>query len=89
MTSSFLADVSDYDFIGSLIGDKSNSVVFDNTKLKRLVPGFTAEIRLDQGIRRCVEYILAHPEYQTLDPEFDEWCDKVVQTLENAKKAMQ
>lgn len=85
VTSSFLADVSDYDFIGSLIGDKSNSVVFDNTKLKRLVPGFTAEIRLDQGVRRCVEYILAHPEYQTLDPEFDEWCDKVIQTLEEAK----
>ena len=53
VASEFLASVSDYDFTGSLIGDKSNSVVFDNTKLKRLVPGFTAEIRLDQGVRRC------------------------------------
>ena len=88
VASEFLASVSDYDFTGSLIGDKSNSVVFDNTKLKRLVPGFTAGIRLDQGVRRCVEYIMAHPECQTLDPEFDEWCDKVIQTLEDAKKAI-
>ena len=88
VSSSFLAEVSDYDFTGGLLGDKSNSVVFDNTKLKRLVPGFTAGIRLDQGVRRCVEYIMAHPECQTLDPEFDEWCDKVIQTLEDAKKAI-
>ncbi|MBR5867164.1 MAG: SDR family oxidoreductase [Spirochaetaceae bacterium] len=88
VASEFLASVSDYDFTGSLIGDKSNSVVFDNTKLKRLVPGFTAGIRLDQGVRRCVEYIMTHPECQTLDPEFDEWCDKVIQALEDAKKAI-
>ncbi len=85
VSSSFLADVSNYDFTGSLIGDKSNSVVFDNSKLKRLVPGFKAEIRLDQGIRRCVEYILAHPECQIPDLEFDKWCDKVVQTLDEAR----
>ncbi len=37
----FLAACSDMDLEGSLIGDKANSVVFDNTKLKRLVPGLT------------------------------------------------
>ena len=36
VASDFLASVSDYDFTGSLTGDKSNSVVFDNSKLKRL-----------------------------------------------------
>ena len=35
VSSEFLAAVSDYDFTGSLIGDKANSVVFDNSKLKR------------------------------------------------------
>ena len=38
VSSEFLASVSNYDFTGSLIGDKSNSVIFDNSKLKRAVP---------------------------------------------------
>ncbi|MBQ8613860.1 MAG: SDR family oxidoreductase [Ruminiclostridium sp.] len=83
--SDFLHAVGKYDFAGSLIGDKANSVVFDNTKLKRAVPGFTATVRFDQGMRKAVEYVLAHPEYQQEDKEFDEWCDKVIAALEKAK----
>ena len=60
-----------------MIGDKSNTVVFDNTKLKRLVPGFCAATRVDQGMRESISFVLAHPEYQKDDPEFDEWCDKL------------
>ncbi len=86
VSSQFLADVSDYDLLGSLIGDKANSVVFDNAKLKHAVPTFRTEVRFDQGIRRTVEYVLAHPEFQREDPEFDAWCDKVIETLEVAKK---
>lgn len=88
VSSQFLADVSDYDFLGSLIGDKSNTVVFDNSKVKRAVPEFVATTRFDQGVRRCIENILAHPELQQEDPEFDAWCDKVIEVLENAKRNM-
>lgn len=84
VSSEFLDACSDYDFEGSLLGDKSNTVVFDNTKLKRLVPGFTAQIRADQGIRSTVEYVLSHPECQIEDPDFDAWCDKIVSALEKA-----
>jgi nucleoside-diphosphate-sugar epimerase len=77
-----------YDFLGSLTGDKANSVVFDNSKLKRLVPGFTATVRFDQGIRRTIEYILAHPECQKEDREFDAWCDKVIALREKALKEL-
>ncbi|MBQ8171493.1 MAG: SDR family oxidoreductase [Oscillospiraceae bacterium] len=83
--SDFLNAVSDYDFEGSLIGDKANSVVFDNTKLKNAVPGFTATVRFDQGVRMAVQNVLAHEEIQTEDKEFDEWCDKVISALEQAK----
>jgi len=82
--SDFLAKCSKYDFTGGLIGDKANTVVFDNTKLKRLVPGFTAKIRYDQGVRMTVENVLANVELQLKDPEFDEWCDKVVAVLDKA-----
>ena len=89
VASEFLAAVGDplgFDFTGSLIGDKANSVVFDNSKLKKAVPEFCATTRFDQGIRRTIENVLAHPELQEDDPEFDEWCDKVIAALENAKK---
>lgn len=86
VSSEFLAAVSDYDLTGSLLGDKANSVVFDNTKLKRIVPEFCPSIRFADGIRNTIEYILLHKECQTEDKEFDNWCDNVICALENAKK---
>ena len=59
------------EFEGALLGDKSNTVIFDNSKLKRLVPGFTATVRYDQGVRKTIEYILNHKELQKPDPEFE------------------
>jgi len=84
VSSEFLAKCSGYDFKGSLIGDKANSVVFDNTKVKRLVPGFTAKVRFDQGVRMTINNVLANKELQEEDPEFDEWCDKVIAVLDKA-----
>lgn len=85
VTSEFLAATGKYDLTGSLIGDKANSVIFDNTKLKRAVPKFVATTRFDQGIRKSIDYILSHPECQTEDPEFDTWCDNIINALEQAK----
>jgi nucleoside-diphosphate-sugar epimerase len=84
VSSEFLDACSKGDFKGGLLGDKANSVVFDNSKLKRLVPDFVATTRLDQGIKQTIQYILAHPEYQKEDSEFDLWCDKVIQALDAA-----
>lgn len=89
VASDFLASVSDYDFRGGLLGDKANTVVFDNTKLKRAVPGFTATVRFEQGVRRTLEYVLSHPECRKEDPEFDAWCDSLIEVLEEAKKKLQ
>ncbi len=86
VSSEFLAAVSDYDFTGSLIGDKANSVVFDNTKLKLAVPEFCTKVPFVKGIRETIDYVLAHPECQQEDPEFDAWCDRVIAVLESAKK---
>jgi nucleoside-diphosphate-sugar epimerase len=88
VSSEFLAAVSPkaYDFTGNLLGDKSVTVVFDCTKLKRAVPGFCATTRFDEGVRRCVAYLQSHPELQEEDPEFDAWCDRVIEVLEQAKQ---
>lgn len=86
VSSEFLAACKDdeYDFTGSLIGDKANSVVFVNTKLKRLVPSFCATVRADEGIANSIRYILAHPDYQQDDPDFDAFTDRVIAAREAA-----
>ena len=76
-----------YDFCGALLGDKSPSVIFDNSKLKRLVPGFTASIRYDIGIKESVEYFLSHKEMQKEDPKFDRFCDELILSLKTAIKS--
>jgi len=87
VSSEYLAAVApkEYDLEGNLTGDKAATVVFDCSKLKRAVPGFQATVRFEEGVRRCVKYILAHPECQQEEPEFDAWCDRVIQALEEAK----
>lgn len=85
VSSEFLAAVSDYDFTGSLIGDKSCSVVFDNSKLKKAVPEFKPVVHFEDGIRMTIKNVLSNSELQKDDPEFDQWCDKVISVLEKAK----
>ncbi|MDR1466458.1 MAG: SDR family oxidoreductase [Treponema sp.] len=84
VSSEFLHAAGPYNLMGGLVGDKANSVVFDNSKLKRLVPGFTARVRFDQGIRDTLDFMLNHPEYQKEDPDFDRWCDRIIEVREKA-----
>lgn len=81
--SEFLA-ACDPEFEGTLLGDKTHSVVFDNSKIKRLVPGFTATVRFDQGVRMTLDYVLSHPELQVPDEEFDQFCDRVIEAQNKA-----
>src|SRR5690606_41285392 len=78
------AKASNWDLSSGLLGDKSDSVVFDDSKLSRLVSEIATTTRIDQGIRRAVIFILDHPEYQYEDKEFDEWCDRVIAVLYEA-----
>jgi len=64
-----------YDFAGSLLGDKAECAWFDNTKIKTFAPGWSAAIRYDQGMRESVATMLAHPEMQVEDGDFNAFCD--------------
>lgn len=77
----------DYDFEGSLTGDKAVSVVFDNSKIKRLAPDLKTTVPLHNGVRIALKYILDHKECRVEDPEFDKWCDKVIETMESVKSS--
>ena len=88
VASEFLAKVGvkegvyNYDFQGSLVGDKANSAVFDTSRLRRMVPDFCAKVRVDQGIKDTVKYVMTHKECPREDPQFDAWCDRVIAELD-------
>ena len=84
--SEVLAKCRQYDFEGTLIGDKSNTVIFDNSLLHRLVPSLPPRKRFDQAARECVAWFLSHPELQTEDPEFDRFSDEVIRIMEAAEE---
>ena len=81
--SDFIARFDEH-AVGSLIGDKSNSVVFDNSKIRRYVPGFKCEVRWAEGLRRSLAWFEAHPEFQTVDHEADEMWDGIIAAYERA-----
>lgn len=92
VSSEYLSAVGDkygFDFEGSLVGDKAVSVMFDNTKIKRLAPGMCTTVPFHEGVRVALDYVLSHPdECQKPDPEFDAWCDRVITVLEAAKTSI-
>jgi nucleoside-diphosphate-sugar epimerase len=63
--------------LGSLWGDKAYSAVFDNSKLRTLVPDFTATTRFADGIRATVDWLDANPDHQTIDHEANALWDKL------------
>ncbi len=81
-------DTWGYYLAGALLGDKANCAVFDNSKLKTLVPGFAATTRFDEGIRECVRYYQSTPALQTQDADFDRFCDAAANAMEAAKQMM-
>lgn len=63
---------------GALLGDKAHSVIFDNSKVKALVPDYVATIPFSAGAREIVEWYDAHPERQQVDDELDATFDKLI-----------
>ncbi len=72
------------DALGSLIGDKSNSEVFDNSKIKRFVPDFVCEVDWAVGLRRALAWFEAHPEFQTIEHEMNPVWDRIITSYERA-----
>lgn len=66
---------------GWLLGGFSNSAVYDNSKIKSLVPGFAATTTFKQGITQTISHFQRTPELRTLDAKFDQWCDRVLATV--------
>lgn len=70
--------------LGSLIGDKANSVVFDNSKIKRFVPDYNCQVDWAEGLQRSIAWFEAHPEFQIVDENANEVWDRILASYERA-----
>jgi nucleoside-diphosphate-sugar epimerase len=84
--SEFIARVAPA-FVGSLLGDKTWSVVFDNTKIKRFVPGFQAVIPFREGIRRTIAWFDADDKRKRVDDKVNREMDQILDSFNSAKIA--
>lgn len=61
-----------------LFGDKGHSMVFDNSKIKRVVPDFAAPTPFAQGIKEIMAWYDGDPARQVVDRELDQLMDRIV-----------
>ncbi|MEP6841941.1 MAG: NAD-dependent epimerase/dehydratase family protein [Pseudolysinimonas sp.] len=61
-----------------LLGDKAHSVVFDNSRVKSMVPGWQATIPFADGAQEIVDWHLADPSRQKVDAALDATYDRLV-----------
>jgi nucleoside-diphosphate-sugar epimerase len=62
-----------------LLGDKTHSVIFDNSKVRALVPHFTARVPFARGAREMVAWHDADPERRAVDEDVDRLFDALVE----------
>ncbi|MDP9737855.1 SDR family oxidoreductase [Curtobacterium sp. 260] len=72
-------DALDADWGASLLGDKANTSVFDNTKVQTLVPEFAQTTSIRQGAREIVAWFDADPSRQVTDERLDALMDQLVE----------
>src|SRR5713226_10591788 len=72
---------------GTLIGDKSVSVVFDNSKIKRFVPGYCATTTFAEGIRQSLTWFNADPSRKQIDRQVNATMDKLIAAYEKGMSA--
>jgi nucleoside-diphosphate-sugar epimerase len=62
----------------SLLGDKTHSMIFDNSKIKRVVPDFAAMIPFAQGAEEIINWYNAHPDQQIIDAVLNSTIDRII-----------
>ncbi len=74
----------DFEWGCDLLGDKSHCMTFDNTKIKRFVPDFAADIPFSQGVKEILEWHDADESRRAVDKELDSLMDRIIADWETA-----
>ena len=72
---------------GTLLGDKSNTAIFDNSKIKRFVPDFVATTRYRDGISRTIRWFDSDPARREVDHEASASWDRLIALYERGLEA--
>src|SRR5450759_4245432 len=79
--SDFMAAI-DPELGTELLGDKAHSLVFDNSKIKRFVPGWNATVPFAEGVARSLAWFEADPARKVVDEGWSAQLDRIVATYE-------
>lgn len=74
----------DSEWGASLLGDKAHSMIFDNSKIKRLVPEFAAAIPFEQGAREMMAWYDADLSRQVVNEKLDHTIETILQAYQKA-----
>ncbi len=74
----------DEEWGAELFGDKSHSMIFDNSKIKRIVPDFAATIPFSRGIEEIIAWFDADKTRQIVDDRMSNLMDKIIADWESA-----
>jgi nucleoside-diphosphate-sugar epimerase len=66
-----------------LLGDKTNSMIFDNSKIKNVVPDFAATIPFSRGAEEIIAWYDADPARQTVDEGLNQLIDRMIAAYES------
>jgi len=72
------------DWGAGLLGDKSHSMIFDNSKIKSIVPDFAATIPYSWGAEEQIAWYDADPARQVVDEKLDRLMDQIIEAYESA-----
>ena len=81
----FICKCDDY-FTGTLLGDKSESVIFDNSKIKSFVPDFKATIPFKEGIRSTLDWFDTNPDKKIINSEKNKTIDRIIKAFEETNQ---
>ncbi len=62
----------------SLLGDKAYSVIFDNSKIKKIVPHYKAKIPFSEGVKEIVNWHMENPGLQKVDTSWNNTVEKLI-----------
>lgn len=79
ISTDFITTFSPPGTADGLIGDQAVSSVFDNRKIKRLVPDFQAAVPFSEGIKQSIAWFEAHPDQCTVDAEWSALLDHLIE----------
>ncbi|MBZ5497954.1 MAG: SDR family oxidoreductase [Acidobacteriia bacterium] len=74
----------DPDSGASLLGDKAYSAIFDNSKIRKFVPGFTASVSFGEGIRKSIAWFDADPRRKIIEENRNQLMDRIITAYLNA-----